>query len=260
MFTWVGHVRSAESAICPRVIVIYQYWYQYHNRNSFYTRSELHTTWQRFHGCCRSWWLPSRLPCTHCPTPQAHDHVELKQSISITTADVGGSSSNGSAAEDDLGSEQQGGSSADPGVDAIELFLPHTWYMTHIYVPLCKLYKLALAHTFTFSRVHPAWFSPCFTHVCQGLVWVIFFFRHKYMFSGVGSVWSARSRLLSVFRCDLYDLRDLDHVFWAGPVRSSSYTRVFLSGICMIWTFRTCLPGWDLYDLHDLHIFTDCDL
>ena len=36
--------------------------------------------------------------------------------------DVGGSSSSGSAAEDDVGSWQQGGSSADPGVDTIELF------------------------------------------------------------------------------------------------------------------------------------------
>ena len=36
-------------------------------------------------------------------------------------AEVGGSSSSGSAAADDLGSGQHGGSSADPGVDTIEL-------------------------------------------------------------------------------------------------------------------------------------------
>ena len=36
-------------------------------------------------------------------------------------AGVGGSSSSGSTSADDLGSGQQGGSSADPGVDTIEL-------------------------------------------------------------------------------------------------------------------------------------------
>ena len=66
-----------------------------------------------------SWWLPIKLLCTHCPTLRAHNHVELKQSISM--AEVGGSSSSGSAAADDLGSGQHGGSSADPGVDTIEL-------------------------------------------------------------------------------------------------------------------------------------------
>ena len=102
---------------------------------------------------CRSWWLPIKLPGTHYPTPQAHNHVELKQSISISTADVEGSSSSGSAAADDLGSGQQGGSSADPGVKTIELFLPH------MYVSPCVSFtgiKLALAHTFTFARVRPA--------------------------------------------------------------------------------------------------------
>ena len=74
-----------------------------------------------------SWWLPVKLACAHCPTPQAHNHVELKQSTSISMAVVGGSSSRGSEAEDDFGSEQQGDSSADPGVDAIELFLPHMY-------------------------------------------------------------------------------------------------------------------------------------
>ena len=104
-------------------------------------------------GSCRSWWLPIKLPGTHYPTPQAHNHVELKQSISISTADVEGSSSSGSAAADDLGSGQQGGSSADPGVDKIELFLPHMYVFPCV---RCTGIKLALAHTFTFARVHPA--------------------------------------------------------------------------------------------------------
>ena len=68
-----------------------------------------------------SWWLPIKLPCTHCLTPQAHNHVGLKQSTSRSLADVGGSSSSGSAAADYLGCGQQGGSSADPGVDTLEL-------------------------------------------------------------------------------------------------------------------------------------------
>ena len=102
---------------------------------------------------CRSWWLPIKLPGTHYPTPQAHNHVELKQSISISTADVEGSSSSSSVAEDDLGSGQQGGSSADPGVDKIELFLPHMYVFPCV---RCTGIKLALAHTFTFARVHPA--------------------------------------------------------------------------------------------------------
>ena len=69
-----------------------------------------------------SWWLPIKLPCTHCPTPQAHNHVGLKQSTRMRSmADVGGSSSSGSAAADDLGGGQKGGSSADPGVVTIDL-------------------------------------------------------------------------------------------------------------------------------------------
>ena len=47
--------------------------------------------------------------------------MELNQSISISMADLGCSSSSGSGAADDLGSGQHGGSSADPGVDTIEL-------------------------------------------------------------------------------------------------------------------------------------------
>ena len=47
--------------------------------------------------------------------------MKLKQSTSTGIADVGGSSSSGSAAADDLGSGQQGPSSAHPGVDTLEL-------------------------------------------------------------------------------------------------------------------------------------------
>ena len=41
--------------------------------------------------------------------------------------DVAGSSCSGSAAADDLSSGQQGGSSADPGVDTTDLFLPRMY-------------------------------------------------------------------------------------------------------------------------------------
>ena len=70
----------------------------------FCTRSELHahTTWQPFLGGCPSWWLPIKLPCTLCPTPQAHNHVELKRSISLSMAGVWGTRSSGSAAADDF--------------------------------------------------------------------------------------------------------------------------------------------------------------
>ena len=135
MFIWVGSVRSAGSAIFPRVIVIHQY-LEYHTGTGIIigigTVRVLYETGATYDmtalGDCRSWWLPIKLPCTHCPTPQAHNHVELKQSISISMADVAGSSSS-SVAEDDLGSGQQGGSSADPGVDTIESFLPHMYVL-----------------------------------------------------------------------------------------------------------------------------------
>ena len=69
-------------------------------------------------------------------------------------ADVGGSNNcSGSAAADDLGSGQQGGSSADPGVVTVELLLPHMYVFPRV---SCTGIKLALAHTFTFARVHPA--------------------------------------------------------------------------------------------------------
>ena len=153
----MGSVRSAASATCPRVIVIHQY-LEYHTGTGIIigtrTVRVLYETGATYDmtalGSCRSWWLPIKLPCTHCPTPQAHNQVELKQSTSISMADVGGSSSSGSAAEDDLGSGQQGGSSADPRVDTIEL-------LAHMYVfPCGSCIKLALAHTFNFARKHPA--------------------------------------------------------------------------------------------------------
>ena len=59
---------------------------------------------------------------------------------------------------------------------------------------------------------------------------------------------------------DLQDLRDLDLLQLMGSLRSSSYTHVCLGGIHTIYIFRTCLPGWDLYYLHDLHMFAECDL
>ena len=88
-------------------------------------------------GDCRSWWLPIKLPCTHCPTPQAHHHVELKQSTSINIADVGGSSSSGSAAEDDLGSGQHGDCSR-----ILESIRSRVILAAHVCVPLRKLYHI----------------------------------------------------------------------------------------------------------------------
>ena len=135
IFTSVGSVRSAGSAICPRVIVIHQY-LEYHTGTGSIigTRTvrvlyEVGITYDMTArlGGCRSWCLPIKLPCTHCPTLQAHNHVELKQGVGISMEDVAGSSCSGSAAADDLSSGQQGGSSADPGVDTTDLFLPRIY-------------------------------------------------------------------------------------------------------------------------------------
>ena len=79
--------------------------------------------------------------------------------------DVGGSSSSGSAAEADVGSGQQGGSSVDPGVETIELVLPHTYVS-----PCVSFVKHALVHTLTFARMHPALSSSCFVHVVQDVI------------------------------------------------------------------------------------------
>ena len=174
---------------------------------------------------CLSWWLPIKLPCTHYPTPQAHNHVELKQNISISMADVGGSRSSCAVAADDLGSGQQGGSSADPGV---ALFLPHMYVLPCV---SCTGIKLALAHTFTFARVHPACSSSCFTHVCQGGIWMTVFCTHSNGFPG----WA------------LYQLRDLDYFLFSGVICT----------ICGIWIM---LSGWDMYDLARVHMFPWRDL
>ena len=133
MFTWMGFVRSAGFAIGPRVIVKHHYLENHTGagiiigirpvRVQFETGATYDMTAFGGYG---SWWLPIKLPCTHCPTPRAHNHVELKQSISMSMADVVGRSSSRSVDEDDLNSGQQGGSSADPGVDTIESFLPHS--------------------------------------------------------------------------------------------------------------------------------------
>ena len=118
MFTRMGSVRSAGSAISPRVIVMYQYLvYRTGAGIIVGTRTvrvlyEIGATnditalpwWLPISG---SWRLPTKLPCTHCPTPHAGSHVELKQSTNMSMADVGGSSSSGSATADDLGSGQQ---------------------------------------------------------------------------------------------------------------------------------------------------------
>ena len=96
-----------------------------------------------------------------------------------------GSSSSGSAAEDDLGSGQQGGSSAHPGLDTVELFLPYMHVFpcslvsavknsllhTRLCLPRCTLRDLALV-SHTFAKVG----SECLS------------FAHTFTFSGVGSV------------------------------------------------------------------------
>ena len=146
-------------------------------------------------------------------------------------ADVGGSNSSGSAAIDGLGSRQQGGSSADPWVDAIESCLPHMYVFPCV---SCTGIKLALAHTLYVCPGASCMIELLFTHVCQGGIWIIHHLHTYLCCPGLASVWSARSRLFSVFRCDLYGLRDLDHVFWVGSVRSSSCTHVYVGGICMV--------------------------
>ena len=101
------------------------------------------------------WWLPTFVVAdlggcrssshAHCPTPQAHDHVDLKQRKSINTVDVVGSSSIGSAAEDYLGSGQQGDSSANPEIDTIKLFCRICG--TYMYVFPCVSCITSLLHT-----------------------------------------------------------------------------------------------------------------
>ena len=57
-------------------------------------------------------WLPilvaaDKTPMHTLPNSTAHNHMEVKQNISISMADVGGSNSSGSVAADDLGIRQQ---------------------------------------------------------------------------------------------------------------------------------------------------------
>ena len=118
MFTWVGSVRSAGSAISPRVIVMYQHLVcrtgagiiigtrtvrVLYEIGATYDITALPWWWP----ILGSWWLPAKLPCTHCPIPHARIHRELTQGTSIRMADVGGSSSSGSRNADDLGRGQQ---------------------------------------------------------------------------------------------------------------------------------------------------------
>ena len=117
MFTWVRSVRSEGSAFSTRVMVMYQYLVP---GISYWTGASINLNcscstpdrsyirrnsprWLPILGSC---WLPIKLLCTHCPTPQAHNHVELKQSSSISMADVGGSNSSRSARADDTASGQ----------------------------------------------------------------------------------------------------------------------------------------------------------
>ena len=96
----------------------------------------------------------------------------------------------GSAAADDLGSGQQGGSSADPGVDMIELFLPRMYVLC---VPLCKLHRCKTrpcTHVLVGIRL-----PGCILHD-RALVHTRLprcdlndlSFAHIFMLSGVGSV------------------------------------------------------------------------
>ena len=76
-------------------------------------------------------------------------------------------------------------------------------------LPCVSCTKLALAHTFTFARVHPEWSSSCFTHILPRWDLHHLSSEHVYVFRGgicvickmqvrlffpVGSVWSTGSR------------------------------------------------------------------
>ena len=139
-------------------------------------------------------------------------------------ADVGGSNSSGSAAIDGLGSRQQGGSSADPWVDAIESCLPHMYVFPCV---SCTGIKLALAHTLYVCPGASCMIELLFTHVCQGAIWTIYHL-HTY---------------LCCPGWDLYDLRDLDYFLFSGV-------------ICMVCGIWIMFSGWDLYDLALAHMFT----
>ena len=182
VFTWVGSVRSTGSAISPRVIVMYQY-LVYHTDAGIISGTRTvrvpheigsirHDSpwWLPILG---SWWLPIKLPCIHCLIPQAHNHVGLNQSTGIISmVNVGGSSCSGSAAAaDDLGSGQQGGSSADPGVDTIELLDDADEEAGS--TTRCML----LLFVFMFSHV-PSFCSTCL-HACTRHINALLLLHHK---------------------------------------------------------------------------------
>ena len=142
MFTWMGSVRSAGSALCPRVIFVHQY-LEYHIDTGIIigtrTARVLYDTGATYDttalGGCRSWCLPMKLPSKQCPTPQTYNHVELKQGMSISVADVGGRSSSSSVTEDIIRQR------------AARKFLCRSWsrydrviFAAHVCVPLCNLY------------------------------------------------------------------------------------------------------------------------
>ena len=51
-------------------------------------------------------------------------------------------------------------------------------------LPCVTCIKLALAHTFTFARVHLAWSSSCFTYVCQGGIFITYLLNACLRFPG----------------------------------------------------------------------------
>ena len=73
-------------------------------------------------------------PIHTLPNSTGIHHVELKQGISVSMADVGGRSSSVSAAEENISAA---GSKEVPlrilGVDTIEVFLPHMHIICHVF-------------------------------------------------------------------------------------------------------------------------------
>ena len=240
------------------------YWCRYHNRNSnlatrlfvFYTRSELRIyQYMTALGDCRSWWLPIKLSCTHYPTLRAHNDVELKQSIRISMANAGDSSSSGSAAGrrwSRQGAARRflcGSWSRSDGIyfcrTCMDVF-PCKLYLdktcsgtrTRLRLPGCILHDLDRSCSHTFAKVASEWFI----------------FAHTLMCSRVESVWSARDWIMFCFSVwsvwsiwimfsgwDLYH-RALTHMFSSsGSVWSRYFAEVYLDGICWsAWSARVC--------------------
>ena len=149
----------------------------------FYARSELHIQHDS------PWWLPILVAADQAPRHTLPNSTSA-QARGAEAKHTHISSSSGSAAADDLGSGQQRGFP----LRILESIRSSYFCRTHVCVPLCRLntgIKLALAHTFTFARVHPAWSSSCshtFAKVGSELSIIC---THIYV-SGVRSVWSAR--------------------------------------------------------------------